>query len=140
MAGVESKLTYHSYLKIPQLLACQEPITDVHDEHVFIIVHQAFELWFKVIINDVTSVRNIFHDKAWKNLPLHTAINRLQRVTMVLRHVVEHFRILETMPPLNFVDFRDALTGMSGFQSLQFRQIEKLLGIKDVTLIYQVIN
>ncbi|XP_046342726.2 tryptophan 2,3-dioxygenase-like [Haliotis rufescens] len=132
MAGVESKLTYDSYLKIPQLLVCQEPITDVHDEHVFIIVHQAFELWFKVIIHDITSVRDIFHNpKDWKSLPLHTAINRLQRVAMVLRLVVEHFHILETMPPLNFVDFRDNLTGGSGFQSLQFRQIEKLLGMND---------
>ncbi|XP_067681644.1 tryptophan 2,3-dioxygenase B-like isoform X2 [Haliotis asinina] len=131
MAVRETKLTYDSYLKITDLLKCQAPSTDVHDEHLFIIAHQVSELWFKLMIHDVTSVRNIFHGKGWNNVLLHTAINRLQRVTMVLRLLVEQFHILETMPPLNFMDFRGHLNGRSGFQSLQFRQIEKLLGIKD---------
>ncbi|XP_046375522.2 tryptophan 2,3-dioxygenase-like [Haliotis rufescens] len=125
------KLTYDSYLKITPLLECQEPISEAHDEHLFIIVHQAFELWFKQVLHDVDSVRMLFYDKDWDNIPLHKAINRLQRVVLVLKLVVEQFHILETMPPLNFVDFRDELTGGSGFQSLQFRKIEKLLGIKD---------
>ncbi|XP_046564900.1 tryptophan 2,3-dioxygenase-like [Haliotis rubra] len=129
MAEGGSKPTYGSYLKLPELLACQAPITDVHDEQLFIIVHQAFELWFKLIIHDITSVRNIFHGKGWKHVVLHTAINRLQRAAMVLRLAVEQFHILETMPPLNFMDFRHVLAGMSGCQSLQFRMMEKLFGI-----------
>ncbi|XP_046564908.1 tryptophan 2,3-dioxygenase-like [Haliotis rubra] len=67
----------------------------------------------------------------WGNVVLHSSINRLQRVAMVLRLAVEQFHILETMPSLNFADFRDKMIGRSGFQSLQFRKIEKLLGIKD---------
>ncbi|XP_046571230.1 tryptophan 2,3-dioxygenase-like [Haliotis rubra] len=125
------KLTYDSYLQVTALLGTQKTISPVHDEHLFIIVHQAFELWFKQVLHDVDSVRKLFHGKRWDEIPLHTVVNRLQRVVLVLKLVVEHFHILETMPPLNFVDFRDHLTGGSGFQSLQFRKIEKLLGIKD---------
>ncbi|XP_067680561.1 tryptophan 2,3-dioxygenase-like [Haliotis asinina] len=125
------KLTYDSYLQVTALLGIQKPISPVHDEHLFIIVHQAFELWFKQVLHDVDSVRKLFYGKTWDGIPLHTVVNRLQRVVLVLRLIVEHFHVLETMPPLNFVDFRDYLIGGSGFQSLQFRKIEKLLGIKD---------
>jgi len=138
--------TYHSYLQLDQLLDAQtmqsvRNKTPVHDEHLFIITHQAYELWFKQILHEIDSVREMFKlpEKRWndsRNSVLDEAktlviLNRLSRVVLILRLMVDQIAILETMTPLDFLEFRLQLSTASGFQSLQFRLIENKLGLLD---------
>ena len=120
-------LTYGSYLRIPQLLALQVPLSDPeqHDETLFIIVHQVYELWFKLLLHEV--------DRCCRELTandLFGAIARFKRLRTVLKTLVAQLDILETMTPLSFLTFRDRLETASGFQSAQFRALEFVLGVK----------
>jgi tryptophan 2,3-dioxygenase/ribonuclease HI len=115
---------YASYLFIDDLLQLQKPITPgAHDELLFIIVHQAYELWFKLILHELTAAR----DDLIAERP-HVAAPRLRRVVAVERLLLDQLDVLETMGPEGFLEFRDPLAPASGFQSRQFREIEWLSG------------
>ena len=130
------QLTYSSYLKVPELLELQQPQSSPphHDELLFIVVHQTYELWFKELLHDLDAVvANLrkagaapeSHDEVYE------AARLLRRCTEITRVLVEQFTILETMLPTHFLAFRGLLEPASGFQSEQFREIEFLCGLKD---------
>jgi aminocarboxymuconate-semialdehyde decarboxylase len=130
------RLTYSSYLKVPELLELQHPQSKPphHDELLFILVHQTYELWFKELLHDLDAVlANL--KKAGANPQSHDevyeAARLLRRCTEITRILVEQFTILETMLPTHFLAFRGLLEPASGFQSEQFREIEFLCGLKD---------
>jgi len=130
-------ISYGDYLQLDKLLHAQQPQSkvhgrEVHDEHLFIITHQAYELWFKQVIFEIDSIRVIFLEETGVNEEkMLEVIKRLQRVVMIIKLLVDQVLILETMTPLDFMDFRDYLSSASGFQSLQFRLLENKLGIKE---------
>jgi tryptophan 2,3-dioxygenase/ribonuclease HI len=118
---------YATYLLIDDLLRLQRPITPgAHDELLFIVVHQAYELWFKLILHELTTAR----DELAAGSP-HAAAPRLRRVVAVWRLLLSQLEVLETMSPEGFLEFRDPLAPASGFQSRQFRAIEWLSGERD---------
>jgi tryptophan 2,3-dioxygenase len=120
-------VTYASYLKIEELLSLQQPRSTgpEHDEMLFIIVHQVYELWFKELLHELDRVKVLLaQDES------HRAQHTLKRVLTILKVMVAQLDILETMTPLEFLTFRERLEAASGFQSDQFRQIEFLLGVK----------
>src|SRR4029453_6008808 len=124
----ERPLTYGTYLKVPQLLALQESRSSPahHDEALFIIIHQVYELWFKLLLHEVDSaVAQLDADRVAE------ATRLLRRVVEVQRVLVEQVKVLETMRPQDFLGFRYHLNPASGFQSVQFRELEYALGLKD---------
>jgi aminocarboxymuconate-semialdehyde decarboxylase len=130
------QLTYSSYLRVPELLALQHPQStpEHHDELLFIVVHQTYELWFKELLHDLDAVvANL--KKAGTNPSsrdeVYEAARLLRRCTEITRVLVEQFTILETMLPTHFLAFRGKLEPASGFQSEQFRELEFLCGLKD---------
>jgi len=130
------QLTYSSYLRVPELLQLQHPQSrpQHHDELLFIIVHQTYELWFKELLHDLDAVVTNLQD-AGKNPEsrdeVYEAARLLRRCTEITRVLVEQFTILETMLPTHFLAFRGKLEPASGFQSEQFRELEFLCGLKD---------
>ena len=121
-------LTYGSYLKIPELLSLQQLRSDppVHDELLFIVVHQAYELWFKQLLFELESVRDrMFAGDAER------ARHYLVRVHAIERVLIEHIQVLQSMSPQDFLAFRTLLTPASGFQSVQFRELEFISGLKE---------
>lgn len=120
-------LTYSSYLKLDKLLALQEPLSggDAHDETLFIIVHQAYELWFKEILHELDHLRDLL-----KAPDVARAQLTLRRIGAILRVLIDQMSVLETMLPLEFLAFRGRLATASGFQSVQFRELEFALGHK----------
>ncbi|XP_071452766.1 tryptophan 2,3-dioxygenase isoform X2 [Hetaerina americana] len=102
----------------------------VHDEHLFIITHQAYELWFKQIIYELDSVRALMNSEDMDESQTLEILKRLQRIVLILKLLVDQVMILETMTPLDFMDFRNYLSPASGFQSLQFRLLENKLGVR----------
>jgi tryptophan 2,3-dioxygenase len=120
------RLNYDSYLRIPQLLELQQGLTQAHDELLFIVVHQVYELWFKVLIDELESVRG-----AIETDDVRAARHSLARVKVIEHLLVEQVAVLETMAPQDFLTFRSELAPASGFQSVQFREIEFLSGLKD---------
>lgn len=131
------KVYYGEYLQLDKILGAQAPESDkvdvdAHDEMLFIVIHQAYELWFKQILHEVGSVIRIFEspelDDDGPAVP--TAVHRLRRVNTILQVLVKQIDILETMTPLDFLDFRDLLRPASGFQSIQFKELEARLGLK----------
>jgi tryptophan 2,3-dioxygenase len=126
---------YAEYLKLDRLLSSQSPKSleygrPAHDEMLFVIVHQAYELWFKQILHELDSVMALFRADSVDERSIGTAQSRLARVTEIQKLLVDQLRVLETMTPLDFLDFRDFLVPASGFQSLQFRLIEAKLGLR----------
>lgn len=130
------QLTYSSYLRVPELLDLQDPQScpQHHDEMLFIIVHQTYELWFKELLHDldavVTNLRAAGANPQSHDEP-YEAARLLRRCTEITRVLVEQFTILETMLPTHFLAFRGKLEPASGFQSEQFRELEFLCGLKD---------
>jgi tryptophan 2,3-dioxygenase len=120
-------LTYWSYLQLDRLLDLQQPRSDPpeHDETLFIIIHQTYELWFTLILHELDKVKRDF-----SNNDLYAAIHTLKRVRTVMKTLVQQVDILETMTPMSFTGFRDRLDTASGFQSALFRELEFLLGYK----------
>jgi hypothetical protein len=103
--------------------------TGAHDEHLFITIHQAFELWFKQVLWELGDARKLLNCEYVPERSVGTVISRLTRVVEIFRLLVEQFTILETMTPMGFLEFRDYLFPASGFQSLQWRTIEQGLGL-----------
>ncbi|XP_054714108.1 tryptophan 2,3-dioxygenase-like [Uloborus diversus] len=130
-------MSYRNYLQLDQLLDCVKPTSEmfgkelVHDEHLFIITHQAYELWFKQIIFELDSVRKLFSSEAIDENRMLRITSRLNRIVVILKLLVDQIVILETMAPLDFMEFRRYLSSASGFQSVQFRVIENKLGVKN---------
>src|SRR2546428_5320401 len=120
------RLSYDSYLRIAQLLELQQGLTQAHDELLFIVVHQVYELWFKVLIHEIEAVR-----AAIETENLRAARHYLKRVKVIEALLVEQVGVLETMAPQDFLTFRSELAPASGFQSAQFREIEFMSGLKD---------
>lgn len=120
-------LTYASYLRLDELLKLQQARSDPpeHDEMLFIIIHQVYELWFRQLLHELDKIKRDF-----SNNDLYGAIATFQRVRMVLKTAVGQLDILETMTPMSFASFRDRLETASGFQSTQFREFEFVLGYK----------
>lgn len=128
---------YSDYLQLDTLLSAQIPESPkygkmAHDEMLFIIIHQTYELWFKQILFEINSICEIFGEPYLPSHRLQTVVARFERVTEILKLLVDQVRIIETMTPLDFMDFRDYLTPASGFQSLQFKILETKLGIKSL--------
>lgn len=124
----ESALTYTSYLQVDDLLKLQKPLSDgpEHDEMLFIIIHQTYELWFKQLIHEFQAAA-----KAMESGNSHYALALLGRIRTIMKVCVTQVDILETMTPLQFNAFRGYLSSSSGFQSAQFRKVEALLGRRD---------
>jgi tryptophan 2,3-dioxygenase len=120
--------SYTEYLKIDELLALQRPLSEgpEHDEMLFIVIHQVYELWFKEILHELDHLERMLsrNDGA-------RARHTLRRILTILKVMVAQLDILETMTPLEFLSFRDRLESGSGFQSYQFRELEFALGWKD---------
>ena len=130
------QLTYSSYLKVPELLQLQQPqsVPPHHDEMLFILVHQTYELWFKELLHDLDAVVANLQKAGGARQSrdeVYEAARLLRRCTEITRVLVEQFTILETMLPTHFLAFRGLLEPASGFQSEQFREIEFLCGLKD---------
>jgi tryptophan 2,3-dioxygenase len=130
--------TYSEYLKLPELLSCQHLLSGkggtgkggVPAEHLFIVTHQAYELWFKQILFDLDRIRKLFDTPKVDESQTLKIVSGLDRIVQILKLLVDQVLILETMSPLDFVEFRKHLAPASGFQSLQFRLIENKLGIQ----------
>jgi len=128
---------YGDYLQLDKILGAQMPESDkknspAHDEMLFIIIHQAYELWFKQVLHEVNSVKTILQKPSLNdNSPeLQTIVHRLSRVVTILKLLVQQIDVMETMTPMDFLDFRDMLRPASGFQSWQFKELEAKLGLK----------
>ena len=124
----ESALTYSSYLAVDELLGLQRPLSEgpEHDEMLFIIIHQTYELWFKQLIHEFTAAQQSLEDG-----DTHRSLAILGRIRTILKVCVTQIDILETMTPLQFNAFRGYLASSSGFQSAQFRKVEAILGRRD---------
>lgn len=121
-------LTYSSYLKLEELLSLQRPVSEgpEHDETLFIIVHQVYELWFKELLHEIDYLMKLLGRRDTVR-----ALHTMKRVLTILKVVVAQIDVLETMTPLEFLTFRERLESGSGFQSYQFRELEYLLGKKE---------
>jgi tryptophan 2,3-dioxygenase len=129
---------YNDYLMLNQFLECQKPLSkkfadkenpEAHDEMLFIVVHQAYELWFKQMLHDLNSVLKIFSNENVADNELGTVVQRLERIRKIQVLIGGHLEILETMTPMDFLEFRNLLIPASGFQSTQFREIEMKMGL-----------
>ena len=132
-----STIHYQNYLGLDKILDAQNLRSAVldeepaHEEMLFIIIHQTYELWFKQIIHELESVLKMFQTNDVDERNIGTAIGRLERSREILKILVQQIGIMETMTPLDFLDFRNHLFPASGFQSFQFRKVENLLGLKE---------
>jgi tryptophan 2,3-dioxygenase len=124
----DSALTYTSYLQVDELLQLQKPLSEgpEHDELLFIIIHQTYELWFKQLLHEFEAAA-----KALEAGDSHYALALLGRIRTIMKVCVTQVDILETMTPLQFNAFRSYLSSSSGFQSAQFRKVEAILGRRD---------
>ena len=129
---------YNDYLMLDQLLSSQQPLSkkfadsvdpEAHDETLFIVVHQAYELWFKQMLHDLNSVLAIFAKDKIPDNELGTIVQRLDRFRKIQHTIGTQLEILETMTPMDFLEFRSLLIPASGFQSVQFREIEIKMGL-----------
>ncbi|QSB04134.1 tryptophan 2,3-dioxygenase [Natronoglycomyces albus] len=122
----QGALTYSSYLALDELLAAQRPRSDEHDEMLFIIIHQVYELWFKQMLHELHEVQ-----RRMKLGETTSTLRTLRRSLSILKAAVANIDVLETMTPTQFASFRSRLDASSGFQSAQFRQLEALMGRRD---------
>ena len=130
----KAAVTYSTYLAIDELLAAQRPLSvgpdgrPEHDELLFIVIHQVYELWFKQLLHELAEVQRTL--EAGES---DTTLHLLNRVLKILKTLVAQIDVLETMTPLQFLSFRDRLESASGFQSGQFREVEAVLGMRDAS-------
>lgn len=119
--------TYSSYLRLDELLELQTPLSEgpEHDEHLFIVIHQVYELWFRQVLHELDHLHELLleHD-------LDRGAHTLTRVLKIFKVLVSQVDVLETMTPLEFLSFRERLGSASGFQSWQFRELEACLGLR----------
>lgn len=132
-----SDVHYHDYLQLDKILSAQFPESEkrnlpAHDEMLFIVIHQAYELWFKQLHYEADSIVAIMSKPSLNdNSPeLQTVVHRINRMVTILKVLVHQVDIMETMTPMDFLDFRDMLRPASGFQSWQFKELEAKLGLK----------
>src|SRR5690606_9494917 len=129
-----SELYYWDYLRLDQLLDSQHPESArggeaAHDEMLFIVVHQAYELWFKQVLWELDDAVATMDRDVVPESDIARVVARLRRIVAIQRLLLDQLEVLETMAPLDFLDFRDQLVPASGFQSVQFRIIENRLGL-----------
>lgn len=127
---------YHQYLGLDKILDAQQLRSvqlkePAHEEMLFIIVHQVYELWFKQIMHELNSVVALFKSDSVDERNIGVAVGRFNRVEEIMELIIKQIRVMETMTPLDFLDFRNYLFPASGFQSFQFRAIESLLGLPE---------
>lgn len=129
----DDSFTYTTYLMIPELLSLQQCVSvdedtglPEHDETLFIIIHQVYELWFKQMLHEMDHIISLLNEHK-----VSAARHHLKRVLKILKTLVGQIDVLETMTPAEFASFRNFLANASGFQSAQFRELEFLLGVKD---------
>lgn len=132
---IQHPVYYGDYLQLPKILNAQDTESAkygpaAHDETLFIIIHQTYELWFKQILHELGSVREIMQQAFVPSTALSVINSRIERVTTIQQILIDQIQVMETMTTLDFMEFRDYLVPASGFQSLQFRLIEATLGIK----------
>ena len=130
--GKDAPLSYNKYLRVPELIELQTLLSSPahHDELLFITVHQAYELWFKQILHEIdASIASMKEDRVGE------AAQALRRIVEIEKLLIAQIHILETMSPLRFLGFRDQLNPASGFQSMQFREIEFSSGLKDEAIL-----
>jgi tryptophan 2,3-dioxygenase len=125
-------LTYSGYLRLDQLLAAQQPKTAEHDEMLFIVVHQIYELWFKQLLHEFGRLQSQLESGETTH-----AMRTLRRTLAIWKILVAQLDVLETMTPTQFLAFRDALGTSSGFQSAQFRELEAVLGRREEVMAAQ---
>src|SRR4051794_4196574 len=126
MTEHSAALTYSSYLALDELLAAQRPRSEEHDELLFIVIHQVYELWFKQLLHELAHLqRRLTAGQG------HHALHTLRRMLTILKTIVAQIDVLETMTPSQFASFRTRLDSASGFQSAQFRELEAVLGRRD---------
>lgn len=136
MSGKYTSVHYHTYLQLDKVLDAQHPRSgqvekvSAHDEMLFIIMHQVYELWFKQIIHELQSIAAMFEDNIMDEREISTAVHRLERIVEIQKLLIEQINVMETLTAMDFLDFRQYLFPASGFQSLQFRIVENLLGLK----------
>jgi tryptophan 2,3-dioxygenase len=129
------RLSYGGYLRVPELLAQQLPQSGAPDELLFITVHQVYELWFKLLLHELEVAREaMFGGELWQ------ARHQFRRVHAVERVLIQQIDVLETMTPQDFLEFRAKLSPASGFQSVQFRELEFLSGLKDASYLGRLKN
>jgi len=126
MTDHQAALTYSSYLGLDDILGAQRPRTDEHDELLFIVIHQVYELWFKQLLHEGKHLQRRLEEGDTPH-----ALHTLKRMLTILKTVVAQIDVLETMTPREFLTFRDRLEAASGFQSAQFRELEAILGRRD---------
>jgi tryptophan 2,3-dioxygenase len=134
MSSPDPDFYYADYLKLAALLAAQQPESarqgrPAHDEMLFIVVHQTYELWFKQILHELDRIQPDFGGDVVEDEYLGRIVHGLERINEILKLLIQQLEVLETMTPLDFLDFRDFLFPASGFQSTQFRLIEIRLGL-----------
>jgi tryptophan 2,3-dioxygenase len=124
---VSSKaLTYTSYLALDEILGAQRPRSNEHDEILFIVVHQVYELWFKELLHELAYLQELLEGGRGPQ-----ALSTLKRILTILKLIVAQIDVIETLTPAQFLGFRDRLESASGFQSAQFRELEAVLGRRD---------
>src|SRR5215470_13184656 len=126
--GENTPLSYNKYLKVPELIALQECLSEPahHDELLFITIHQAYELWFKQVLYEIDAAIALMNENR-----VAAAERALKRVVEIEKLLLNQIHVIETMTPHSFLGFRDELNPASGFQSMQFREIEFSSGLKD---------
>jgi len=132
--GSHSPLSYNKYLRVADLINLQDCLSDPqhHDELLFITIHQAYELWFKQILHEIDAAVIMMNEDR-----LAAAARTIRRIVEIEKLLVSQIHILETMSPINFLAFRDQLNPASGFQSMQFREIEFASGLKHESLLHE---
>src|SRR3954470_3499305 len=129
-------MNYWEYIHVEELLALQGGFDDDeskigNDETLFIVVHQIYELWFKIILRELTRARDLLQQNPVPDIQLASAVRSFRRVVTIFEQATAHFRVMETLTTRDYLDFRDRLIPASGFQSAQLREIEILLGLDD---------
>jgi tryptophan 2,3-dioxygenase len=119
-------LTYTSYLALDEILGAQRPRSDEHDEILFIVVHQVYELWFKELLHELAYLQRLLDEGRGPQ-----ALSTFKRILTILKLVVAQIDVIETLTPVQFLSFRDRLEAASGFQSAQFRELEAVLGRRE---------
>lgn len=126
MSDHSKAVTYTSYLALDEVLGAQRPRSDEHDEILFIVVHQVYELWFKELLHELAHLQELLEEGRGPR-----ALATFKRILTILKLVVAQLDVIETMTPVQFLSFRDRLESASGFQSAQFRELEAVLGRRD---------
>jgi len=130
MSEHSKALTYTSYLALDEILGAQRPRSDEHDEILFIVVHQVYELWFKELLHELAYLQRLLEEGRGSQ-----ALSTFKRILTILKLVVAQIDVIETLTPVQFLGFRERLESASGFQSAQFRELEAVLGRRDRTVL-----